>query len=89
VIEVEDLPEAMRTTTAEFSSTRSAAIGFTEHLTLAEAERWLIERALARCDGNKREAARQLGLSLATLYRKLASYGDDGGRRDDDQGPGQ
>ncbi len=38
---------------------------------LARAEREQIRRVLARCDGDKREAARRLGLGLSSLYRKL------------------
>jgi DNA-binding NtrC family response regulator len=39
--------------------------------TLAEAERWLIVEALKRYKGNRRQAARALGISERTLYRKL------------------
>jgi len=41
---------------------------------IAEMERTLIEATLARCDGNKREAARILGVSLKTLYNGLHEY---------------
>ncbi len=39
--------------------------------TLAEAERMLIVEALKRHGGNRRQAARTLGISERTLYRKL------------------
>ncbi len=39
--------------------------------TLAEAERLLIVEALKRYGGNRRQAARALGISERTLYRKL------------------
>jgi two-component system NtrC family response regulator len=38
-------------------------------------ERLLIARALAKHDGNRTEAARELGLHRAQLYRKLQQYG--------------
>jgi DNA-binding NtrC family response regulator len=43
--------------------------------TLAEAERDLIVRALRVHGGNKEQAARALGLSPRTLYRRLQEYG--------------
>lgn len=43
---------------------------------LARAERDQIRRVLARCDGDKREAARRLGLGLSSLYRKLEDSQD-------------
>lgn len=39
------------------------------------AERGIVERALARCDGNVTAAARQLGVSRATMHRKLSKLG--------------
>ena len=42
-----------------------------EDLTLAEAERAIIERALARFGGNVSQAAKALGLSRSALYRRL------------------
>ena len=35
----------------------------------------LIQRALARYDGNVSQAAKALGLSRSALYRRLASHG--------------
>lgn len=42
--------------------------------TLEEAERHLIEEALHRFEGNRRQTARALGISERTLYRKLKEY---------------
>lgn len=46
-----------------------------EDLTLAEAERLIIERALSRFEGNVTQAARALGVSRSALYRRLESNG--------------
>jgi DNA-binding NtrC family response regulator len=45
-----------------------------EPLSLAEAERQAIERALAATEGNKTQAARLLGITPKTLNAKLALY---------------
>lgn len=42
---------------------------------LQEVERDLIERALKRLDGNQTEAAKRLGISRSTLWRKMKEYG--------------
>jgi DNA-binding NtrC family response regulator len=46
-----------------------------EELTLEEAERQMIQRALGRARGNVTDAARALGLSRSALYRRLAHFG--------------
>jgi DNA-binding NtrC family response regulator len=51
--------------------TRSAPI---EDMTLDEAERWLIRRALAHHGGNVNQAAETLGLSRSALYRRLQRH---------------
>jgi DNA-binding NtrC family response regulator len=51
-----------------------------EAMTLEEAERHLIERALRRTSGNVTEAARLLGLSRSALYRRLERQGPGGCR---------
>jgi len=48
-----------------------AASPFPPDATLAQVERIWIEQTLERCDGNKTEAARRLGIDVTTLYRKL------------------
>ena len=46
-----------------------------EGLTLEEAERILIQKALRRHEGNVSRAAGELGLSRSALYRRLDRYG--------------
>ncbi|UCE59735.1 MAG: sigma-54-dependent Fis family transcriptional regulator [Phycisphaerales bacterium] len=49
--------------------------GRLEGMTLDEVEAVLIKKALARSDGNVKEAAKALGLSRSGLYRRLAKHG--------------
>jgi DNA-binding NtrC family response regulator len=53
----------------------SSGAALLDRMTLDEAERHLIQRALARCEGNVSEAARELGLSRSALYRRLQHHG--------------
>ena len=46
-----------------------------ERMSLEDAERYLIQRALQRADGNVSDAAKQLGLSRSALYRRLQHHG--------------
>ncbi len=48
------------------------------NMTVKEAEKELIIRALADNDGNRTLAAKKLGMSRRTLYRKLTEYGIEG-----------
>ena len=63
---------------AELAQTRAAPDGgdmVGVGLSLAEADRRLIMATLERFGGNKRKAAEVLGVSLKTLYNRLAAYG--------------
>ena len=44
------------------------------NLSLAEIERTIIEKTISRCDGSIPTAARALGVSPSTLYRKRSSW---------------
>ncbi|MGA0045485.1 MAG: helix-turn-helix domain-containing protein, partial [Candidatus Kapaibacteriota bacterium] len=46
-----------------------------ENLNLARIERMAIELALRKTGGSRRDAARLLGISERTLYRKIEEYG--------------
>ncbi len=46
-----------------------------EDMSLEEVEGFLIKKTLARCDGNARKAAEELGLSRSAFYRRLEKYG--------------
>ena len=46
-----------------------------EQMTLEDAERHLIRKALDRAQGNVSEVARALGLSRSALYRRIQHYG--------------
>jgi DNA-binding NtrC family response regulator len=72
----EDVPAEAAQTAASSpppSPPRTASVE-TEELNLERLERRAIERALERTRGNLAEAGRLLGLSRATLYRKLKTY---------------
>ena len=45
-----------------------------EDMSLEEVEAHLIKKTLARCDGNARRAAEELGLSRSAFYRRLEKY---------------
>jgi DNA-binding NtrC family response regulator len=46
-----------------------------DDMTIEEVEAFLIKKTLARCDGNARQAAEELGLSRSAFYRRLERYG--------------
>jgi len=72
VLEPEDLPPALRQSVPEEKSASRLL-----HLptVVAEVERHTLERALRQAQGNCSEAARLVGMSRASFYRKLKSYG--------------
>ena len=46
-----------------------------DEMSIEEVEAFLIKKTLARCDGNARRAAEDLGLSRSAFYRRLEKYG--------------
>ena len=74
VIDVVDLPPAIRTEGAESvqrSPIENSALSTTA---LAEMERMTILKVFEQANGDKALAGRMLGISRATLYRKLKRY---------------
>ncbi|MGH9712317.1 MAG: sigma-54-dependent transcriptional regulator [Candidatus Acidiferrales bacterium] len=72
VIDVADLPTAIGgADSAEMSSVDAAALSTTA---LADLERMTILRVFEQAGGDKALAGRMLGISRATLYRKLKQY---------------
>ena len=83
-IDVVDLPPAIRSEQAEGGSPRAAEASSLSTTALAEMERVTILRVFEQAHGDKALAGKMLGISRATLYRKLKRYniplkGDDGG----------
>jgi DNA-binding NtrC family response regulator len=73
-IDVSDLPPAIRTeqpSTAAASAQDGASLSTTA---LAEMERMTILRVFEQANGDKALAGKMLGISRATLYRKLKRY---------------
>jgi two-component system, NtrC family, response regulator AtoC len=70
-----DLPAAVRGGGAGGSgSGNSSRLLARSDLTIKEAEKQLIIRALKECDGNRTVAARKIGMSRRTFHRKLHEY---------------
>jgi DNA-binding NtrC family response regulator len=74
VIDVQDLPPAMRTeqpVSHEMTPQEASSLSTTA---LAEMERMTILRVFEQAHGDKALAGKMLGISRATLYRKLKRY---------------
>ncbi len=70
MLDVTDLPAALRDATSP-----GERVGIAVGMSVADAERRLIEATLRAVDGDKPRAAEMLGIGLRTLYRKLEAYG--------------
>ncbi len=46
-----------------------------EEMSMEEVEKFLIQKTLARCEGNVRKASESLGFSRSAFYRRLEKYG--------------
>ena len=76
---LEDVPYEIRGATESGSSRETTAIVPSEPMTLRDLERGHIERVMKHTAGNKKEAARVLGIDRSTLYAKLKAYGLEAG----------
>jgi transcriptional regulator with PAS, ATPase and Fis domain len=73
-IDVQDLPPAIRTEQPANQETSSADAASLSTTALAEMERMTILRVFEQAHGDKALAGKMLGISRATLYRKLKRY---------------
>jgi DNA-binding NtrC family response regulator len=84
-ITMRELPAEIRDDAPPPRPARPGAAGEPSPLSIDEAERNLVIKALKTTGGNKTRAAEQLGISRRTLHRKLHEYnltGNDEGKRD-------
>jgi two-component system, NtrC family, response regulator AtoC len=73
-IDVADLPPAIRAEQAEDGPVRAPESSSLSTTALAEMERMTILRVFEQAHGDKALAGKMLGISRATLYRKLKRY---------------
>lgn len=66
-----------RTATSNVQDAVAEEISEPESLNLEDLGRQMVEKALERNGGNRKKAARELGISDRTLYRRLKQYGLD------------
>jgi two-component system response regulator AtoC len=80
-IDVGDLPPAIASASPSAESSMSAITGAVSSTDLEDIERATIERVFEQVKGDKALAGKMLGISRATLYRKLKRY-NIGGRHE-------
>jgi DNA-binding NtrC family response regulator len=83
IIDLPDLPEALRSSGGPRVEEPAETLSLRE--AVAQLERRMIQSALARANGNRSEAARQLGIGRPQLYAKM----DEHGIRRDGSGEGE
>ncbi|MCQ2301331.1 MAG: sigma-54 dependent transcriptional regulator [Bacteroidales bacterium] len=70
----EDEPEDIEQGCMEILSNEENAMPKTESLSLMQIEKEMIIKALDKYKGHRKEAAKELGISERTLYRKIKEY---------------
>jgi len=73
-VNVRDLPPSIRGESSIVAHPDAKEVLTKKNLTVEDAERALIIRALKEFDGNRTKAAKKIGMSRRTLHRKLHSY---------------
>ena len=74
VIGLRDLPPSVRGESSGASHPEANDVLGKKNLTVEDAEKALIIRALKECKGNRTKAANKIGMSRRTLHRKLHTY---------------
>jgi two-component system response regulator AtoC len=73
-IAVRDLPATVRGQPGPAGASPARPAPAAEPMTVEEAEKQLIVRALKETNGNRTQAAKKIGMSRRTLHRKLHTY---------------
>jgi two-component system, NtrC family, response regulator AtoC len=73
-VELRDLSESVRQAVINPSEANAAVLMAQDNLTVQEAEKQLIIRALKESNRNRTLAAKKIGMSRRTLHRKLHKY---------------
>jgi len=86
----DDLPREVREIGAGATSVGGggSALTFAIGTPLAEIEMRVITETLRQTRGDKRLAAKLLGIATRTIYRRLEGKGDEEGKGDDEGGAG-
>jgi len=82
----DDLPREVRDSAGSAASPGGSALTFAIGTPLSEIEMRVITETLRQTKGDKRLAAKLLGIATRTIYRRLEGRGDDEGAGDDDGG---
>ena len=74
IITLRDLPPSIRGESSPVTHPDAKEVLGKKNLTVEDAEKALIIRALKELDGNRTKAAKKIGMSRRTLHRKLHTY---------------
>ncbi len=74
VVTLRDLPPSVRGESTGVAHPGASNMLGKKNLTVEDAEKALIIRALKECNGNRTKAAKKIGMSRRTLHRKLHTY---------------